>query len=142
MASYTLTCVSCGQEFEAKRRQVATCSERCRKRLQRGVRAPTPQNAELGHVLVCPDAPGERVYMLYRGTLGLADRVVVGEHGLVTDGPYKGRRIRELLISAYEHGWLAYRHRPDGWYSAEWWPERKTVALCGPCQLPQAGETS
>ena len=52
----------------------------------------------------------------------------------MTDGPFKGRRTRDVLKTATERGWLAYRKREDGWYSAEWADKR--IALCGPCNLP------
>ena len=52
-------------------------------------------------------------------------------------GPFKSRSL-----SAHGKGWLLYRHRADGWYSAEWWLERKTVALCGPCKLPSGASVA
>ena len=51
-------------------------------------------------------------------------------------GPFKGRNPSDIAQVAHGKGWLLYRRREDGWYSAEWWPERKVVALCGPCRLP------
>jgi hypothetical protein len=56
----------------------------------------------------------------------------VGRRGKITGGPFAGLSIGEMLGSAAREGWLAYKRRPDGWYSAEWWPERKSIALCGP----------
>jgi hypothetical protein len=76
------------------------------------------------------DPAGERVYRLYRGRLDRAEDMVVGRFGVIASGSLQGIRIRDMLQAAAREGWLAYRRRPDGWYSAEWADGR--IALCGP----------
>jgi hypothetical protein len=81
----------------------------------------------------CPDGsqtPYERVYTLYRGRLDRADMMTVDRYGVIINGYLKGRTLREVLQTAAREGGLAYRQRPDGWYSAEWAEGR--IALCGP----------
>jgi hypothetical protein len=66
------------------------------------------------------ESAGERTYALYRGP-GLKPEVLtIDRLGRITKGAYSGVRIVELLKTAADRGWLAYRRRADGWYSAEW----------------------
>ena len=64
--------------------------------------------------------------------------LAVNDRGVIAGGSLAGSTIRAVLETAAREGWLAYRVRPDGWYSAAWWPERKCIALCGPVQPPKA----
>ncbi len=57
----------------------------------------------------------ERVYALYRGPGSPAEMLTINERGTVTKGTFAGVRIGDLLRTAASQGWLAYRHRPDGW---------------------------
>lgn len=135
---YTLTCVSCGQPFQAQRRNAQTCSERCRKRLIRGHFALPPSTGRThdpGRVLYRQDSPDRLVYVLYRGTLSVVDVIEVTRKGMVAKGAFAGRRLIDLIKTADERGWLVYKRRPDGWYAAEWNDGR--IVLCGPqAKLP------
>ncbi len=155
-AKYDLNCLVCGVPFQAGRRDARACSNRCTKRLQRGGRVPeiaamkadsppnTP-NDDLGHDLPAPryrETPSERTYAIYRALGSRPEMFAIDHRGRIKSGAFSGVTIGDLLRTAARQGWLAYRHRPDGWYSAEWCSERKTIALCGPCELPGASATS
>jgi hypothetical protein len=140
MAEYTLVCQSCGELFQAVRRHAKTCSKRCRNRLRLGSALPDNQTPKALTSSAAPPANGggfERVYALYRGRLDQVDMLSVNRLGLITSGVFAGLSLREVLQTAAREGWLAYRRRPDGWYSAEFADGH--IALCGPVKsLPGA----
>ena len=156
MASYDLNCLSCGKPFEACQRNARTCSHRCARRLREGVRvAPTSDVLHQDHSrslsastdtsLPTPRQGGEvpnRTFAIVRARHAPAEAVIIDRLGRITKGAFTGVRIGDLLRTAAKQGWFAYRRRPDGWYAAEWWPERKTITLCGPCALPQVSATA
>ena len=79
-----------------------------------------------------------RTYAIVRARGAPVEMMAMDERGRITSSAFAGVRIGDLMRTAARQGWLAYRRRDDGWYSAEWWPERKTITLCGPCPLPRA----
>ena len=133
MAQITLNCAACGRAFEAKQRNRTTCSKACAQRLRRGTPSADMGEASWLHSCTAPEdgeRPSGRVYRLYRGRLDRFDDLTVGEDGRIVSGYLRGAKLREILQTAAREGWLAYRHRPDGWYTAEWANGR--IALCGP----------
>jgi hypothetical protein len=135
-APYRLHCMACGAPFEARRRDAAYCSDSCQKRAKRGHLASEMPGRDLGHSLAAPApiAPGS--YVLCRGRLDRPEVLPVTRAGTVTSGPFAGRAIHDMLRTAARQGWSVYKLRANGWHSAEWWPERRSIALCGPLALP------
>ena len=127
MADYSMSCQSCGETFHARRRDAVTCTRACSQRLRRGIPAANYQEPERLHDLPARRAPeqaSERVYALCRGRIDQAEMLAVNDRGVIAGGSLAGSTIRAVLETAAREGWLAYRVRPDGWYSAEWWPSR------------------
>ena len=85
-----------------------------------------------------PACDGIRVgsYALCRGRRDQPEVLTANRAGAIADGPFEGSTIGDMLRTADREGWLAYKLRPDGWYSAEWYPERKSIALYGPLADP------
>jgi hypothetical protein len=137
MSEYKPTCLVCGTAFQASRRDAKTCSKRCRNALRSGAELRSMGKADV--LTSLPQQAGSQTGSdaLYRGRLDRADMLVVDRYGQIVSGYLTGRTLREVLQTAAREGWLAYRHRPDGWYSAEWADGR--IALCGPAKgLPGA----
>jgi hypothetical protein len=135
-ALYRLHCAACGAPFEARRRDAAYCSGSCQKRANRGHPVSQMPGRDLGHSLPVPPPIAVGSYVLYRGSLDRPAVMAVTRSGQIASGPFAGRTIRDMLQTGVREGWLAYKLRPDGWYSAEWWPERRSIVLCGPLGLP------
>jgi hypothetical protein len=144
MAEYTLSCTVCGTPFQASRRDALACSNRCRMRRKDGgrptVRNPDTSDRDLGPSSAsrAPLLPpsGVRCYVLLRGPGAAPDVLALDKSGRVEWGAFVGRTIVELIKTAADKGWLAWRRRDDGWYATEWCPEHKTITLCGPIPLP------
>jgi hypothetical protein len=147
MADYHMRCATCGKGFTASRRNAQFCSDRCRQKMRyEGGPLSDMGSAETEvslPVLRVLGGASDRVYALYRGRLDQAETLIVGDRGIVTGGYLAGRTIGDVLRTAAREGWLAYRRRPDGWYSAEWADGR--IALCGararPCLVALALST-
>ena len=155
--TYDFACVVCGTQFQAHRRNARCCSKRCMNRLaSRGVNAggataPDSLSSPLLPATVsdCAASTGHseeveeraRTYALFR-CLGPPEILTINARGLVVSGQLARLRLVDLLKTATDKGWLAYRRRPDGWYAAERNPERKTIALSGPHPLPQFGHSA
>jgi hypothetical protein len=136
MAVYEMTCAACGAPFTAKRRHANYCSQRCQQRMKYEggmLYHGEAKKHEPCTPLAGSDEASKRLYRLYRGRLDRFDEFIVGDHGAIVSGYLCGRTLREVMQTAAREGWLAYRRRPDGWYSAEWADGR--IALCGPRQL-------
>jgi hypothetical protein len=138
-ATYRMTCVACGAPFEARRRDAAYCSGSCQKRAKRGHPASEMPGRDLGHSLPAPVPIAVGFYVLYRGRLDRPEVLPVTRTGEITGGPFAGRTIGEMLRTAAREGWLVFKRMPGSWFAAEWWPERKSIALCGPLGAPPAG---
>jgi hypothetical protein len=131
-ALYRLHCTACGEPFEARRRDAAYCSGGCQKRAKRGHPVSQMPVRDLGHSLPAPVPIAVGSYALYRGRLDRPEALPVTRDGEITGGPFAGRTIRDMLQTAAREGWLAYKRMPGGWFAAELWPERRSIALCGP----------
>ena len=131
-AQYRLHCVACGEPFKARRRDAAYCSGTCQKRAKRGHPVSQVSERDLRHSLPAPAAIAVGSFVLYRGRLDRPEVLPVTRAGEITGGPFAGRTIGEMLRTAAREGWLTYKRLPTGWFAAEWWPERKSIALCGP----------
>ena len=155
-----LLCASCGRPFDARRRDARTCSKICAQRLRRGARAAAPSEADqlrraealsdahqadrLHDLTAAPSekSPSERTYAIGRGPAAKIEMLTIDRLGRITTGPFSGVRIGDLMQTAAKQGWLAWRRRADGWYAAEWCPERKTIALCGQCASPRSARSA
>ena len=142
VALYQLLCAACSEPFEARRRDAAYCSGNCQKRAKRGHVASAMLGRDLGHSLPTPPPIAVGSYALYRGSLDRAAIMAVNRAGEITSGPFAGRTLRDMLRTAAREGWLAYKRLPVGWFAAEWWPERRSIALCGPLGLPLIERTT
>jgi hypothetical protein len=80
--------------------------------------------------------------VLYRGNLDTPVLMAVSRAGQIAGGPFVGRTFQDMLRTASREGWLAYKRLPVGWFAAEWWPERRSIALCGPLGLPLIERTT
>jgi hypothetical protein len=141
-ALYRVPCVACDEPFKARRRDAAYCSGTCQKRAKRGHLASAMPERDLGHFLAAPVPIAVGSYVLYRGQLDRPEVLPVTRAGEITGGPFAGCTIGEMLRTAAREGWLACKFRPNGWYSAEWRPERRSIALCGPLGLPLIERTT
>ena len=155
-----LLCASCGRPFDARRRDARTCSKICAQRLRRGARAAAPSEADqlrraevlsdadqadrLHDLTTAPSekAPSARTYAIVRGPAAKIEMLAIDRLGRITCGPFFGVRIGDLMQTAAKQGWLAWRRRADCWNAAEWCPERKTIALCGPCAGPRPARSA
>jgi hypothetical protein len=142
VTSYQLHCAACSEPFEARRRDAAYCSNTCQKRAKRGHPVSQMPGRDRGHSLPASPAIGLGSYVLYRGRLDRPEVLPVTRVGEIPSGPFAGRSIRDILRTAAREGWVAFKRRPDGWHSAEWWPERRSIALCGPLGLPLIERTT
>jgi hypothetical protein len=97
---------------------------------------------DLGHSLAVPAPIAVGCYVLYRGNLDTPVLMAVSRAGQIAGGPFVGRTIQDMLRTASREGWLAYKRLPVGWFAAEWWPERRSIALCGPLGLPLIERTT
>ena len=87
-------------------------------------------------------APSERTYAIGRGPAAKIEMLAIDRLGRITTGSFSGIRIGDLMQTAAKQGWLAWRCRADGWYAAEWCPERKTIGLCGQCASPRSARSA
>jgi hypothetical protein len=129
---FSVNCLSCGKPFQSRYRTTKACSQRCRDRL-RGSTLSDYQDASIracSASIYTPGQASQRVYCLYRGRLDRLEEFGVDRYGGIASGVYAGCRLRDILQTATREGWLAYRRRLDGWYSAEWADGR--IVLCGP----------